>query len=97
MKAREAQGAAVLGVTKSRTRLSTNNNKVEEGLWGGSVVKNLPAKGDTGSGNPHQWVAWEISWTEEPGGIQSMALQSQTHLATQQRTAAKVEQSHYIT
>ena len=42
-------------------------------------------------------LAWEISWTEEPGGIQSMALQSQTHLATQQRAAAKVEQSHYIT
>ena len=42
-------------------------------------------------------LAWEIPWTEEPGGIQSMALQSQTHLATQQRTAAQVEQSHYIT
>ena len=23
-------------------------------------------------------LAWEISWTEEPGGLQSMGLQSQT-------------------
>ena len=23
-------------------------------------------------------LAWEISWTEEPGGLQSMELQSQT-------------------
>ena len=25
-------------------------------------------------------LAWRISWTEEPGGLQSMGLQSQTHL-----------------
>ena len=49
---------------------------------GGSVVKNPPAKQET-------WVqslekematlssilAWEISWTEEPGGLQPMVLQ----------------------
>ena len=27
--------------------------------------------------------AWEIPWTEEPGGLQSMGLQSQTPLRTQ--------------
>ena len=25
-------------------------------------------------------LAWEIAWTEEPGGLQSMGLQSQTGL-----------------
>ena len=25
--------------------------------------------------------AWEISWTEEPGGLQCMGLQSQTQLS----------------
>ena len=25
--------------------------------------------------------AWEISWTEKPGGLQSMGLQSQTQLS----------------
>ena len=52
---------------------------------GGSVVKNPPANaGDTGGGgsvpgsgrssgegndNPLQYFAWEIPWTEEPGGL----------------------------
>ena len=26
-------------------------------------------------------LTWEIPWTEEPGGIQSMELQSQTRLS----------------
>ena len=55
------------------------------------VVKNLLANaGDTGSihgsgrspggghGNPLSTLAWRIPWTEEPGGLQSMGLQSQT-------------------
>ena len=53
-----------------------------------TVVKNLPADaGDTGSipglgrapgeknGNPFQYLAWEIPWTEEPGGLQFMGSQ----------------------
>ena len=62
---------------------------------GGAVVKNLPANaGDArdlssnaGSGrSPEQEVetqssilAWKISWTEEPGGLQSMGLQRVGH------------------
>ena len=52
------------------------------GFPGGSVVKNLPANvGDVfDQENPlekematHSSIfAWEISWTEEPGGQQSM-------------------------
>ena len=52
------------------------------GFPGGSVVKNPPADiGDAGSvpemerspgegdGNPPSILAWEIPWTEEPGGL----------------------------
>ena len=55
------------------------------GFPGGSVVKNPPANvgasGDVssvleserspggGNGNPLQYSAWEIPWTEEPGGM----------------------------
>ena len=55
---------------------------IDLGFPGGSVVKNLPANaGDTGSipgfrrcpregnGNPLQWAAWKIPWTEEPCGL----------------------------
>ena len=59
------------------------------------MVKNLPASagdaGDIGSipeserslgvgnGNTLSILAWKISWTEEPGGLQSVGLQSVGH------------------
>ena len=59
------------------------------------VVKNPPAKAgdirDTGSvpglgrcsgegkGNPYSILVWRISWTEEPGGLQSMGSQRVGH------------------
>ena len=64
------------------------------GFLDGSVVKNLPANaGEAGSipesggspgegnGNPLQYLAWRIPWTEEPGGLQSRGLQSWTRLS----------------
>ena len=65
----------------------------------GSVVKNLPAKQKTwvwslGREDPlekevatHSSIlAWEIPWTEEPGGLQSMLLQKVRHnLAAKQQ------------
>ena len=55
---------------------------------GGSVVKNLPAKQERqvsplGQEDPLEKemathpsiLAWEIPWTEEPGGLQSLGLQ----------------------
>ena len=58
------------------------------GFPGGSVVKNPPANArDTGSffgsgRSPEKEMAtlstilaWEIPWTEEPGGLKSMGLQ----------------------
>ena len=58
--------------------------KYGDGFPGGSAVKNLLANaGDTGSipelgernDNPLNILAWEISWTEETGELQSMGLQ----------------------
>ena len=61
------------------------------GFPGETVVENLPANaGDSGdassvpgskrspgegNGNPLQYFAWEIPWTEELDGLQSMGLQ----------------------
>ena len=33
-------------------------------------------------------LAWEIPWTEEPGGLQSMGLQSQTRLSMRAQTSS---------
>ena len=65
-----------------------------KGFLAGSVVKNLPAKQETwvqslGQEDPlkkematHSSVlAWRISWTEEPGGLQSIRGKSQTQLS----------------
>ena len=66
---------------------------------GGSLVKNLPANpGDVGlspgsgrcpgegNGSHSSILAWEISWMEEPGGLQSMRPQKTGHnFATKQQ------------
>ena len=63
------------------------------------MVKNLPAKQETQVGplglegplekemSTHSSIrAWEIPWTEDPGGLQSMGLQTVGHdLATKQQ------------
>ena len=66
-----------------------------ESVWGfpgGSVVKNLPAKQEMwarslGQEDPQEkemathssTLAWEIPWTEEPGGLQSIGSQRFRH------------------
>ena len=58
------------------------------------TVKNLPARQETqvqsldqedslekGMATYSIVLAWEIPWTEEPGRLQSMGLQSQTELS----------------
>ena len=82
-------------------------------LPGGSVVKILPAMQET-QFQPPGWedpleeetaihsriLAWEISQTEEPGGLQSIGLQRVGHnLATKQQQnskarAHKTDQKH---
>ena len=68
---------------------------MERALAGGSVVKNLPPMQETQVGflgledplgkemaTQSSILAWEIPWTEEPSGLQSMELQkSQTGLS----------------
>ena len=39
-------------------------------------------------------LAWRISWTEEPGGLQSMGLQSWMHLSTEHTHSACVYKTH---
>ena len=61
--------------------------KVTQGFPGDSVVKNLPTKQEAPvlflnqedplkkeTKTPSSVLAWEISWTEEPGGLPSMGL-----------------------
>ena len=63
-----------------------------KGFPGGSVVENPPANaGDIAlilgsgrvpgerNGNPLCVLAWEIPWTEEPGGLQSIGSQRIRH------------------
>ena len=38
-----------------------------------------------GNGNPLQYSCLKISWTEEPGSLQSMGLQKRNNLATKQQ------------
>ena len=65
------------------------------------TVKNLPAVKETrvqslgqedplekGMATHSNILAWELPWTEEPGGLQSMAPQSQTQLSNGVRTRA---------
>ena len=40
----------------------------------GSILGSVRSSGE-GNGNPHSILAWEILWTEEPGGLQSVGLQ----------------------
>ena len=75
------------------------------GFPGGAAIRNPPDKTrDTrdvgwiqgwgrspgkGHGNPLQYVARKIPWTEEPGGLQSIGLQSPTQLSAHAHTILK--------
>ena len=43
------------------------------------LIPGLGRSHGRGNGNPFQYSCMEISWTEEPGGLQSMGLQSVRH------------------
>ena len=68
---------------------------IYKGFPGGSVVKNPPAKHETWvrslclehppekeMATHSNGLAWEVPWTEESGGLQSMGLESQRRLST---------------
>ena len=81
--------------TFCRCHLSPISHYTSECVFSsGRVVKNLPSNaGDTGNagsvlrsrspgggtGNPLQYSAWEIQWTEEPGRLQSVGSQRIRH------------------
>ena len=86
---REDWHVAVLGVSKSWTRLSDFTFTFHIYIkYSGSAVKNLPAVQGTwvqslgqkdplgkGVATHSSILTWRIPWTEEPGGLQSMGLQ----------------------
>ena len=45
-------------------------------------ISGLERSHSEGNGNTLQYSAWEIPWTEEPGGLQFMQLQSQKPLSS---------------
>ena len=79
------------------------NLQIKRGFLGGSVVKNPPAKQETqvqslGGEDPLEKematyssiLAWEIPWTEELDGLQSVGSQkSQIQLSNNKRTTKK--------
>ena len=82
----ESRQHAYTVVIKSGTMCITTN--MQWGFPGGSVVKNLPPNaGDAGlipglgrspgegMANHSSILVWGISWTEEPGGLQSTGSQ----------------------
>ena len=55
--------------------LPTNSGDIRD-------VGSIPGSGRSpggGHGNPLQYFAWRVSWTEEPGRLQSMGLQRVGH------------------
>ena len=84
--------AAVHGVAQSRTRLKQISSSSSRVSLVAQLVKNTPAIQETrvrllGQKDPLQKgmaphsrsLVWEIPWTEEPGGLQSMGLQRVRH------------------
>ena len=72
------------------------------------MVKNPPANaGDMGSipgsgrfsgegnGNPSSILAWDIPWTKEPGGLQSMGLKKSQTQPSNLTTIVKIKHAKY--
>ena len=84
-----------------------------QGFPGGTVVKNLPAKAEdtrdagsisgsgkspwVGTGNPLQYSCLGNSWTEEPGGLQSVGMQRVEHYWIQSCTKSNFHISRSLT
>ena len=48
---------------------------------GEGLIPGLGRSPGGGNGNPPHFLAWRLPWTEEPGGLLSIALQSRTQLS----------------
>ena len=92
---------------KKKSVLFIDHLLCSRGFPGDSGVKNLPAMQETwvqslgqedpleeGMATLSSVLAWEIPWTEEPGGLQSIGLQRVRHdLATTQQQLCSKHQS----
>ena len=68
---RRLQGCVTTAASWMKPRVSTPTEK--KGFPGNSGVKNLPANAAEQEMATHSNILpWEIPWTEEPGGLQSM-------------------------
>ena len=88
-------GGLLWGSARQPKQFSTANITTQNEEWGfpgGSVIKNLPAKQEMWVQSSDQEdylekevtihsniLVWEILWTEEPGGLQSMGLRRVRH------------------
>ena len=74
------------------------------------MVKNLPATRETwveslggedplekGMATHSSILAWRISWTEDPGGLQSMGLQRVLDTTDQLTLASAIQSNHRVT
>ena len=86
-------------------QLNSNESECNQDFPGGSEVKNLPANaGDAGSipgsgrspgggmATHSSIFAWEIPWTEEPGGLQSMGSQKNQTQTTTNSTLTQAQE-----
>ena len=69
-------------------------------MWVQSLSQEDPLKKEMATNS--YILAWKIPWTEEPDGLQSMGLQSQTQLSDRAQSEKSVEEeikiihsSHY--
>ena len=60
-------------------------------MWVPSLVGEDPLEKETATIS--SILAWEIPWTEEPGGLQSMWLQNQTRISTHALSCAVMHPS----
>ena len=85
-----AQKAAVHGVAEGQTRLTRlssrssfpyNSVSKSSACNGGDLVQSLSQEDplEKGMATHSSSLAWEIPWTEEPGGLQSMGSQRVRH------------------
>ena len=104
--------AAVYEVAQSWTRLkrlSSSSSSGSQGFPGGAAVNNPSAIQETGFrslgwkdpleegvSTHSSTLAWRIPWTEEPSGLQSIGLQSQTRLKRLSRQAVVLKVLSYL-
>ena len=64
-------------------------------MWAGSLGREDPLEREVATHS--SILAWEVPWTEEPGGLQSMGSQRVgCDMATEQQSQDSLEFRHYL-